>query len=208
MNFPAHTYLAESKPFQLSVAARCGIPVPRTLATNDAACMRETFPGRLVIKSLDTVLLRESEECLFTYTTLGSGSTLSDEVVATAPLLAQEALEDKVDLRVTVVGEELFAVQILAGGVGVRGDWRLMPKGEVEYRDIHLSEHMNHKCKAIARHLHLSFAAIDLLQTPEGTFFIEVNPTGEWGWLVTPDRPIDRAIASWLADPPTLGLMM
>ena len=53
----------------------------------------------------------------------------------------------------------------------------------------------------LARRLGLSFAAIDLVETPEGTFFIEVNPTGEWGWLSNPEQPIDFAIAAWLAQP-------
>ena len=61
---PAATYLAESKPYQLSVAASCGFQVPVTLATNDASSIRETFPGSLVIKSLDTVLLRDGDDCL------------------------------------------------------------------------------------------------------------------------------------------------
>ena len=37
MNSPAATYLAESKPYQLSIAANCGFQVPETLATNDAS---------------------------------------------------------------------------------------------------------------------------------------------------------------------------
>ena len=49
--------------------------------------------------------------------------------------------------------------------------------------------------------LGLSFAAVDLVETPDGTYFIEVNPTGEWGWLCNSNRKIDLAIASWLSDP-------
>lgn len=76
MNFPAATYLAESKPYQLSVAAGCGFQIPETLVTNDARCVRNTFPRHLVIKSLDTVLLRDGDDCLFTYTTLNPDNEL------------------------------------------------------------------------------------------------------------------------------------
>ena len=122
--------------------------------------------------------------------------------VNTAPLLAQRALEEKTDLRVTVVDKELFAVRILSQGSGIAGDWRVVPKTELEFHDIVLCNDLTRQCQLLVRRLGLSFAAIDLIETPQGIFFIEVNPTGEWGWLSTAERPIDCAIASWLGNPP------
>ena len=201
MNSPTATYIAESKPYQLSIARSCGFQVPATLVTNDASRIRETFPSGLVIKSLDTVLLRDGEDCLFTYTILNPDNESTDEAVRAVPLLAQRALEEKTDLRVTVVGDEVFAVRILSEGSGIAGDWRIIPKPKLEYRDVVLSDEMVRCCRLLTRRLNLSFAAIDLIETHLGVFFIEVNPTGEWGWLSTEERPIDRVIASWLAIP-------
>ena len=202
MNSPAATYLAESKPYQLSIAANCGFQVPETLATNDASRLRKRFPGSLVIKSLDTVLLRDGDDCLFTYTTLCVGNKLTDDAVSAVPLLAQRVLEEKTDLRVTVVGDEVFAVRILSQGFGIPNDWRMVQKADLEYQDIVLSNETAGCCHLLTQRLGLSFAAIDLIETPHGIFFIEVNPTGEWGWLSTTERPIDSAIASWLKNPP------
>ena len=202
MNAPEATYLAESKPYQLSVAASCGFKIPETLVTNDASRIRSTFSDSLVIKSLDTVLLRDGDDCLFTYTTLKPSSDLNDENINAVPLLAQRALEEKTDLRVTVVGEEMFAVRILSSGSGIAGDWRLVPKNELEYDDVALSADMTRSCHLLTRRLGLSFSAIDLIETPQDIFFIEINPTGEWGWLSTKTRLIDRSIASWLGNPP------
>ena len=201
MNSPAATYIAESKPYQLCVAKSCGFQVPETLATNDATRIMQTFPDSFVVKSLDTVLLRDGDQDLFTYTILNPGSELVDETVCVAPLFAQRALEEKTDVRVTVVGEEVFAVRILSRGIGIEGDWRVVPKAELEYQDIVLSDEILECCRLLMRRLDLSFAAIDLVETHQGIFFIEVNPTGGWGWLSGQKRPIDRAIASWLADP-------
>jgi hypothetical protein len=89
MNHPAATYLAESKPYQLSIASSCGFHVPPTLATNDARSIRLNFSQSVVIKSLDTVLLREGDDCLFTYTTVNTGTELADDAVASVPLFAQ-----------------------------------------------------------------------------------------------------------------------
>ena len=201
MNYPGATYLAESKPYQLSVAADCGFQVPETLVTNDASRIRRKFPENLVVKSLDTVLLRDGDDCLFTYTTLDSGSELNDENIKAVPLLAQRVLEEKIDLRVTVVGDEIFAVRILSSGSGIAGDWRLVPKADLEYQDTILPDDVAECCRVLTCRLGLFFAAIDLIETPQGIFFIEINPTGEWGWLSTKKRLIDCAIASWLENP-------
>lgn len=201
MNFPAATYLAESKPYQLSIAASCGFQIPQTLASNDASRIRSTFSDTLVVKSLDTVLLRDGDDCLFTYTTVNPGDELNDETVHAVPLLAQQVLEEKTDIRVTIVGDQIFAVRILSQGSGINGDWRIVPKTEIDYQDLILDDDVSERCRLLTQRLGLNFAAIDLVETPRGTFFIEINPTGEWGWLSSMERSIDRAIASWLGNP-------
>ena len=202
MNFPARTYLAESKPYQLYIASRCGFAVPATFASNDAFEIRQRFPDSAIIKSLDTVLLHDGDDCLFTYTTLNQTSEISDEATRDAPLLAQELLKEKTDVRVTLVGDSIFAVRILANGRGIEGDWRVVPRDNVQYENTELSPELRCQCHALARSLELSYAAIDLIETPERTYFIEVNPTGEWGWINGKTRPIAATLAAWLANPP------
>jgi glutathione synthase/RimK-type ligase-like ATP-grasp enzyme len=202
MNFPANTYLAESKPFQLYAASQCGFAIPSTLASNDAQEVHGHFPDSAIIKSLDTVLLREGEDCLFTYTTVNKTSEITDSSAHSAPFLAQELLEEKTDIRVTLVGDSLFATKILSKGRGIEGDWRILPRDVLEYEEVELPADVHRSCHAVAKSLGLSFAAIDLIETPTNTYFIEVNPTGEWGWLNDATRPIADAIASWLVNPP------
>jgi hypothetical protein len=192
-NHPVATYLAESKPYRLSLAAACGFQVPPTLATNDARRIRQSFPQGVAIKSLDTVLLREGDDCLFTYTTLHSGTELHDDAVAPAPFFAQRVLCPKVDIRATLVGDELFAVRILSQGTGIVADWRLTPRNDLEYQDLLLDDGITDRCRQLLRRLGLSFAAIDLIETVEGLFFIEANPTGEWaGFRLRQGRLIKR----------------
>ncbi|MDE0301909.1 MAG: RimK-like protein [Gammaproteobacteria bacterium] len=204
MNFPTATYLAESKPYQLLMAAGCGFQVPTTLVTNDVCCIQDSFPGTLAIKSLDTVLLRDHDDDLFTFTTLSHSNDLNEETVKAVPLLAQRALDPKIDIRVTVVDKEVFSVRVLSRESGISGDWRLLDKSDLEFQDIVLNSETTERCQRLMHQLGLSFATIDLAETPEGTFFIEINPTGEWGWLSTVDRPIDHSIASWLGNPPKM----
>ena len=159
-----------------------------------------------MIDQFQTFTLRDGEDCLFTYTTCNPESDLSDRTVQSVPLLAQRLLDFKCDVRVTVVGPEVFAVRILSEGSGIHGDWRTVPREDVEFRPYDLSPDLVHRCRLLTSRLGLSFAAIDLVETPEGTFFIEVNPTGEWGWLSCPEQPIDHVIAAWLARPESLSV--
>lgn len=202
MNFPAKTYLAESKPYQLYIASQCGFTIPATCASNDALEVKRRFPDSAIIKSLDTVLLHDGDDCLFTYTTLNQTSEISEEAARSAPFLVQELLNDKTDLRVTLVGDSIFAVRILADGQGIEGDWRLVPRDSLQYINMDLSSELCRQCYTLVRSLELSYAAIDLIETPEETYFIELNPTGEWGWLNEDTRPIAATLAAWLSNPP------
>lgn len=201
MNWPQATYLAETKPYQLLLASRCGLRVPKTLVGNDGVQFREQFSCPIVVKSLDTVLLRDGQENLFTYTTRCEVRELTDETVADAPLMVQERLEPKTDCRVTIINGKLFPVRIYRKGKPVEGDWRTTPKEELEYIDFALPKSVEHSCKTLLRKLGLVFGAIDLLETNDGFVFLEVNPTGEWGWLNNEKRQLDLEIAKWLAAP-------
>ena len=201
MNFPANTYLSESKPYQLYTAHRCGFSIPETRISNDASEIKRSFPNSAVIKSLDTILLHEKEDCLFTYSTISTTATISDGEVHQAPLLAQELLSNKIDLRVTLVGDKIFAVKILSDGQGIEGDWRITPREKIQYSNVYLTEKLRNQCHMLSKTLGLSYAAIDLIETLKATYFIEVNPTGEWEWLNSKSRPIASTIAEWLSNP-------
>lgn len=201
MNFPARTYLAESKPYQLYAASKCGFAVPKTCVSNDSFEIQNQFPEVAAIKSLDTVLVRDGDESLFTYTNVSNTSTICAETTRHAPMIAQKLLRNKIDLRVTVVGDKLFGVRVLAYGEGIEGDWRLVEDDTIQYEDVELSENLHLMCLELLKKLGLSFGAIDLVESHDQMYFIEVNPTGEWGWLNGASRPIAAAIALWLAQP-------
>lgn len=202
MNHPAATYQAESKPFQLARAVHVGFSTPRSIVGNDPSAIRERFPGRVAVKAVDTALFQKGEENLFAYTWLGCSSEIDQEALQHAPVIAQEALDDKVDVRVTVVGDAVFAVNVLVDGVGAKGDWRRAARESLTYQDVKLPEEIERSCVSLTQSLGLAFGAIDLILTKDGYHFIEINPTGEWGWLSSRERPIGLAIANWLMEPP------
>jgi len=204
VNHPKATYLAESKPYQLRYAAGLGFKIPETLITNDHEALLESRIGEpFVVKSVDTVLLREGGDELFAYSSVVATKDCMDPDFAAIPATCQELLRPKTDLRITVIGRTLYSVAVTALGEQIDGDWRLTPRDKLRYEDHPLSPDERRRCFDLVAGLGLTFGAIDMAVTPAGMYFIEINPTGEWGWLESPSRPITSQIAQLLAQPPT-----
>lgn len=170
---------AHHKPYQLTVADRLGLPIPRTLMTNDAVAARdfvtEVGLGKVVHKTFlatqehwrETRLLREEELPML-------------EHLRHAPAIFQERIDAVADVRVTVVGDELFATEITTVPGTYELDYR-MALGTARLRATSVSEETEHTLRALMRELGLVYGAIDLLRTRDGTeVFLEINPAGEW----------------------------
>jgi glutathione synthase/RimK-type ligase-like ATP-grasp enzyme len=199
-NDPAATYRAESKPYQLRTAYKLGFAVPQTLITNDkSADVPALLGNQFVIKSVDTLLLTDGGSQHFGYTTIVNWSDCISEDFHTIPTLCQELLSPKLDLRVTIIGERVWCSSIADANGGVEGDWRLTPKAELVYEDYALPNEVTRRCLDLLNALGLRYGAIDLALVDGQYWFIEINPTGEWGWLDRDGRGISEAIAQQLA---------
>lgn len=198
MNWPASTYAAESKPYQLMVASEVGFKVPETEIGNSFNSSR-IIDRKVIVKSLDTVLLREGNDCLFTYTSYVEPSELVKEHISSAPLIVQHYIAQKTDVRATIIGDNIFAVKITSNGVGIDNDWRLTKRELIEYSDVLLPDSLIESCRMFMKKLKLSFGAIDFIESNGEYYFIEINPTGEWGWLSNETRKIEKHIADALS---------
>lgn len=203
VNHPAATYLAEHKAVQLRVASKVGFTIPETVIANQVAHLPAALlrNDRLVAKGLDTVLLRRGSRETFGFTHILDRSSILDEEVRAAPVLFQKPIVNKLDIRVTVVGSDVFAASIVADGEPIEGDWRCR-KGDARFLHYSLPAEVAMKCIRIVTELGLGYGAIDLALEGEKYYFLEINPTGEWAWLVdSADLPIDATIAKCLANP-------
>lgn len=202
MNHPAVTYQAESKPYQLRRAANLGLDVPSTLITNDKeANVSEKIGTRIALKSVDTVLLQDLHHQHFGYTSLIDWTSCADDYFHTAPATCQSIISPKIDLRVTIVGDRLWCDAITDAQGGIEGDWRVRPKNELSYKEFELPSDVAERCRSLVRDLGLRYGAIDLALSGDRYWFIEINPTGEWGWLDRDGRGLSEAIAGQLACP-------
>lgn len=108
-------------------------------------------------------------------------------------------MNPKIDLRVTVLDDKLWCDEIVIDAAGIQGDWRLKKKDDLEYKDFSLPADIAQNCLKLVKSLGLQYGAIDLALSDGIFWFIEINPTGEWGWLDRPGRGISYSIAKKLS---------
>jgi glutathione synthase/RimK-type ligase-like ATP-grasp enzyme len=203
VNHPSATYLAEHKAVQLRTAYRIGFSVPETIIANSTTYLPPTVyrDDQIVAKGLDTVLLRKGSTETFGFTHILGRESIEEDDITAAPVLFQEPILNKTDVRVTVVGREAVAVSVTAGGLPIEGDWRTR-KGEAEFALLQLPPATARMCVEVVSELGLSFGALDLALRDGEYYFLEINPTGEWAWLVdSAGLPLDALIAELLAGP-------
>jgi hypothetical protein len=188
---------AHHKPLQWTVAREVGLRLPRTLVTNRPEAARrfieEVGRGRTIFKAFLASLEAWRE------TRLVEQSDLDKlEAVRFAPVIFQEYVEG-VDLRITVVGDRLFAGEIDARSTSYPFDMRMVI-GEAAMQGVTLPPKVRSALLKLQRRLGLTYGAIDMRRTPDGEYiFFEVNPAGQW--LFVEQRtglPISQAIADLL----------
>lgn len=197
INHPKSTFLSENKPYQLKVANKIGFEIPNTIITNE---IPEKISDLIAVKTLEPVIFDVGDKESFVYTNIRKFEELYDYDLSTAPIIIQEAIIPKIDVRVTVIGNNVYSVTIKKNNFGVDGDWRTI-KNDLTYELIQLPNSIKEKCVKLIKKLNLYFGCIDLVLKDNRYYFIEINPTGEWDWLMyNLDLDIDVKIADYLID--------
>jgi hypothetical protein len=197
INHPQAVYQAENKPYQLLMAKKVGFDVPRTWVANAPPPVSLSTP--VALKALDSFLVRLDDQDAFFYTQRVAPTDVSELSLRAMPVILQDYLEAKLDIRVTVVGTRCVAASISASGMPIEGDWRLA-KASAEFRLFDLPMEVQQACIRLVRELGLAFGAIDLALVDKTFYFLEINPTGEWAWLVDQlECPLDRMLADELS---------
>lgn len=198
--------LREAQPrlHQLAIARACGLEVPPTLVTNDPNRAR-AFVARypvVVAKAIGVGHVADGQRDVALYATRLEREEIDMRIgdVASAPVLLQECIDKCADVRVTVVGERVFATEITVPGSSVL-DWRSVPYEALRQRPTALPPAIEQGVVQLVRSLGLRFGAIDLARREDGSLvFLEINPNGQWGWIEQElGTPISDAIVDLLA---------
>ena len=201
VNPPQATEAAMMKSWQLRVAASVGLEIPRTLITNSPREAKEfvTAVGvnRTVYKAFsatienwrETRVLREPELELL-------------DAVQYAPVIFQEYVPASVDLRVTLIGDEVFPAAIHSQDLEYTVDFR-MHLDTVRMEPATLPGSVVAALYRLLDRMNLRYGAVDMRRTPDGRYvFLEINPAGQWIFVEEKTgQPMTDAMARLLAAP-------
>jgi glutathione synthase/RimK-type ligase-like ATP-grasp enzyme len=201
--------VANNKITQLKMAKEWGFEIPATLISNDVESIIDFVShsdgGQCIYKPFTPYV---SPSGVITYTTKVDVSLLvgNRDLIRVAPGIFQLFVAKQFELRVTVVGSEVFAARINSSHSSeTEIDWR-----RDQFSDIYSSYDLDRdelgRLVEFHRKLGLFYAAYDFIVDEAGNLvFLEVNPAGQWMWLeLKLGFPVGERIASALANPPRL----
>jgi hypothetical protein len=197
----------ENKLHQLAVAGRLGFAVPRTLMTNSPERFLDFYEdchGELISKRAVNLVPRVGGDAARPFTvSVRRRDAANHQAVRHGPVIFQEKVPKKVELRVTVVGTRVFAAEIRSQeSYRQHTDWRHTPEfAQARYYAVHtLPAEVEQRCVQVVKALNLTFGALDLILTPDDRYvFLEVNINGQWAYLEDMlGFPISHAIAELL----------
>jgi glutathione synthase/RimK-type ligase-like ATP-grasp enzyme len=197
VNHPWRDDAAGEKVLQLAAAARCGLRVPRTLVTSDpeeaAAFLAATGRGGAVHKA---VVAAEGDWRRTRRVGRRGAAGIRD--LRHAPAILQERVPG-VDVRVTAVGDELFAAEIDARRSSSPDDYRGVER-ECRFAACRVPAEVRAGLGRLLRALGLRFGAADFRRGPGGAWrFLELNPAGQWLFVEQrTGQPISDAVAALL----------
>jgi glutathione synthase/RimK-type ligase-like ATP-grasp enzyme len=192
VNRPRHMHSNSSKPFQAQLIGAAGFAVPESLVTTDPEEVLGFADrvGPVIFKSISGVRSIVQR--------LDAGYLGRLERIRALPTQFQAFVEG-VDVRVHVVGGEVFATRIASAATDYR--YAAREGVDVELTATTLQDDVSQRCVDLAGSLSLPFVGIDLRETPSGDFVcFEVNPMPGYSYFESnTGQPISEALVRFLA---------
>jgi len=192
MNHPLAVRSALWKGEQALRATKMGFKTPPSLITNRPEAVVE-FKGRvnhdIVLKAMSTsTLAAEKMEDGEQVVVRGLSTTIvtddmmdSVESVQEIPCYFQAYTDKQFELRVTVIGNHVFAAKIDSqASEKTKVDLRDY-SAEIDYEAHTLPPEVEQRCREFVHSYNLQYGAMDIIVTPEGEYvFLENNPAGQF----------------------------
>jgi glutathione synthase/RimK-type ligase-like ATP-grasp enzyme len=185
----------------MQFAKQRGFRVPDTLISNDGADLKRFYTehnGQVISKVLNhhNIYSNGNRYSIFShYVTKEDINLLGD--LEPCPFIFQELINHTREVRITVVGTELFATELdLTDKKTPLYDIHRIGVDNIRKYAISLPDEYEEKCIDLINSLGLSYGTIDLVQDIDNEYyFLEVNSVGDWYWIEKYTRqPITQAI--------------
>lgn len=197
---------AASKMLQLKIAKELGMTTPDTCFSNRKEDIISFASNHeyVVLKSIDSdnVWLDDEHEYVF-YAQKVPASLLAEqieEMFTQTVSFVQNYVEKLFELRITVVGDKVFACKIDSQSMDDKQgkvDWRQGYEHGLKHEIFDLPPDVSDFCRRFLEKMNLHFGCFDMIVTPDGEYvFLECNPNGQWLWIeLETGMKISEAIA-------------
>lgn len=199
---PNFVYEAENKILQLKIAQEIGFNIPNTIVTNSRKEVVEFYKlnnENIIVKPISHTRIEYKDSLSFIFTNHISKKQIEEiDNYEINPCIFQENIPKEYEIRVTVVGEKVFAAAVYSQmDEETKIDWR---KKKLKFVHTQLPPRISQLCVQLVKKLNLEFGAIDLIKNTKGDFiFLEINPNGQWAWIESQtDLKISEAIIDFL----------
>lgn len=195
VNRPPFNIAFDEKCCQLMLAAQVGLRIPPTLYTPQPSAVApfyEEHDGAVIYKPFRSyihVVEPEGDGPARAERLLTNRVRAADLVDAPGsfptPGIFQPYVEKELELRIVVVGRQLFTCAIHSQQSELaREDWRRYDFDHTPHRRYDLPPEIARKILALMERLGLVFGSVDMIVTPQGEYvFLEVNPSGQFDWI-------------------------
>lgn len=186
VSLPSAVYEAENKVLQLKTAKKIGFTIPPTLITNSRDELKNFFieyESQIILKPISQTRIRYNEGTAFIFTNPISPQLIDNiEDFDLTPCIFQKAIKKDYELRITVVGDNVFSAKVDSQkDPETRNDWR---KKKLQFEKAEIPTELRDMCIRLTKELNLQFGAIDMIKSPDGNYvFLEINPNGQWAWI-------------------------
>lgn len=213
MSHPIDMRGAMWKTEQLQRAKKMGFKIPDTVVTNNPEVVRsfkQNINNELIYKTLSSPTLAaeevESEQVVASSlptTIITEEMSDSIDAVSALPCQFQVYIEKEYELRVTIIGEKVFATKINSQeDAKTMVDCRDM-SAKIAYDSIELPDDIKAKCLAFVASYNLNYSAMDIIVTKQNEYvFLENNPNGQFLYIeqLVPEYQLISTLADVLIE--------
>ena len=187
-----------NKMFQLKIAKKNNLLIPKTIFSNDEREITSFFHrncnGKMVAKLHGVISKSMGGEDLLSTTIIDENSLENISDIAYCPMIFQPYIDKEYELRIVCIDGEFFTGKI---NNSENVDWRVA-QGNYFWSEYSLPENIKANLTSMMQEMGLYIGAIDMIKGRDGNYyFLEINPQGEWGML---QKELNFPIAEKIAD--------
>lgn len=177
--------LVRNKPYQLYLASKYGFQIPNTVISNSFIEIQRSIEkfNSTIYKPLGYFIV-PPDKVLYSNRMTKDQISKKEANVKIAPCIFQDYVDKDYELRITIIGNQIYAVKIFSQeSEKSKFDWR-RDQLNIKYESIQINTLFEDKLLKLHNAFDLYFGAYDFIVDKNGQeIFLEVNPVGQWLWL-------------------------